>query len=503
MNRCIAVFDIGKTNKKILIFDEQLKLIHSEYKTIPAEEGRTIQTERAMETFDWFIHELASLSKKFRISAISITAHGATFACVDANGKLAIPVLSYTNDPGKDFHSSFFRKYGDEKKMHAELATSNMGGLANLAKGIEYARLKFPAGFDEAKHILNYPQFFGFLLTGKAGAEPTYVGCHSYLLNFKDKNWSYMADRMGIRDKLPLHIGNSHSVLGRISSDIAEKTGLDKNVVVTLGIHDSNASFLPYLIRGNDKFILNSTGTWFVAMSPSKCISFSEEELDSGVFCNADVYGNPIKTAIFMGGGEMNCYFDILHKYFGLKKHCPLNLGVCQKAIVEARAFILPGFMRGTGPFPASHSRIVWDGTTYNLADLDSKEKFPDFFNDTEYAYAVLNISLAIQTAVMLKNVGLEKGMRIYIEGGFRKNETYCALVAALCPQAETVLSDMSEATSFGAAILAKSALDGLSLEEIGKTVEINTEPVQRINLDGLERYKKIFFDNVPVFRIT
>ncbi len=495
MSKFIAVLDIGKTNKKTVIFDENLKQVHSEYKNFPGREIDGLQTEDAEEAFNWFVGELAKLSKKYDIGAISVTTHGATFACTDKDFNLTIPVISYTNDPGEGFHKNFFAKYGDADKLHREVGTANMGGLANFGKGVEFVKTRFPDKFSKTVHIVNYPQYFGYMLTGKAAAEYTYAGNHSYLFNFKKKGWSRIADEMEIKDKLPKSIGKPHAVLGTITDEIAKKTGLSRDTIVTHGIHDSNASYLPYLIKEKGKFILNSTGTWFVIMAGAKEASFSDQEIKAAVFCNANVYGDPVKTAVFMAGGELDLYRGLLKKYFNCDKHFDLNEKVYAKILSENSAFILPGFLPGTGPFPDSTSRIIYEGKTYHVAELDSKEKFPAFFNDPEYAYAAITLSLAIQTTSMLQNVELSKGTRVFVEGGFRNNHAYCALLAALSPDADVVLSDMSEATSFGSAIIAKSAMKGIPLEEIANDIIIRTEPVKKHNFKGLEEYRRKFLE--------
>ena len=41
---------------------------------------------------------------------------------------------------------------------------------------VYYIKKNFPADYDATKWILSYPQYFGFKLTGNAGAEPTWTG---------------------------------------------------------------------------------------------------------------------------------------------------------------------------------------------------------------------------------------------------------------------------------------------------------------------------------------
>ena len=88
---------------------------------------------------------------------------------------------------------------------------------------------------------------------------------------------------------------------------MAKELGLDELVIVTAGIHDSNASLLPYIARGSDKdFILNSTGTWCVCMHPDVSENvksfYNPDDIGKTVFFNRSALDTPVKTAIFVGG---------------------------------------------------------------------------------------------------------------------------------------------------------------------------------------------------------
>ncbi len=493
MGKCIVVLDIGKTNKKLIVYDQSLHQLKSEYAEFPSFKRDGIEIEDSDAACAWFVQKLREVSSDFDIASISVTTHGATFACVDESGNLCVPVISYTNDPGKDFNERFFAKYGSPELLHKNLATANMGALANLAKGIEFARSRFPEGFAKTFKILSYPQFFAFRLCGVAACDFTSVGCHSYLFDFKSKGWSHVAEQMGIRKMLPDKLRPSYSVLGRISEKIASSTGLSPETLVTCGIHDSNASYLPYLAREKKKFILNSTGTWFVTMSPSADISFTESEMKSGVFCNADIDGNPVKTAIFMGGGEMNHYYGILSEHFGLKAHPSKFDPLLYERALKSDDFILPGVLKGTGPFPSSDARIVSGASVFETLSIRSPEDCPGFFREPEYAYALVNLSLAMQTEIMLRNNGALQGTRVFVEGGFRKNSAYCSLVSALCPEAETLLSDMQEATSLGAAMLSKAAITSVHPFDTMADIHISTEKIPCARLSGIDSYREIF----------
>jgi sugar (pentulose or hexulose) kinase len=149
-----------------------------------------------------------------------------------------------------------------------------VGSLINVGKKLFFAKKHFPQGFARIDSILNYPQYFGYLFTGKKGAEPTYVGCHTYLFDFDKKEYSSVARKLGIVEKLPPVIARSWEVLGTVTPRVAAETGLPPDCVVTMGIHDSNSSLLPYLVKGHGNFVLNSTGTWCVAMHPAAEVPF-------------------------------------------------------------------------------------------------------------------------------------------------------------------------------------------------------------------------------------
>jgi sugar (pentulose or hexulose) kinase len=493
MGKHVVVLDIGKTNKKLLAFDENLKVVESIVENISADESGDIHFERVDAIDEWFLGGLKKLAAEIEIGAVSITTHGATFACVGADGELSVPLIAYTTDPGEEFNKRFFAKYGDARELHKRLSTPQLGAIANVGRGIEFARENFPAEFAETTAILNYPQYFGFVLSGVKGADSTYSGCHSYLWDFDTKSWSFMADEMGIRNLLPPEILSTEIPLGTVSAETAEKTGLAPDTIVGRGIHDSNASLLPYIIKSTGRFVLNSTGTWCVAMCPAKDVSLSESDLDMGIFHNVDVFTNPVKTALFMGGEELRVHMEAMEKRAGLSGHPDFNPETYQKIIDEKRIFVLPGALPGTGPYPNSTSAVVEDGKTYLLSDIVAGEDVPPCYSDAETAYAAVNISLAVQTSKMLRGVGLQDGMTIYTEGGFRNNPGYLALLSALNPGCTSLLSDIPEATAFGAALLGKAALEKRPLKELKADFEIQTDKAPQATFEGLDAYDDAF----------
>jgi hypothetical protein len=85
----------------------------------------------------------------------------------------------------------------------------------------------------------------------------------------------------------------------------------------------------------------------------------------------------------------------------------------------------------------------------------------------------------------------------VYTEGGFRNNEDYNILLSALVPKATFVLSGMPEATSFGAALVGWSAVEGNSLPELAPRFTLEQEAVREVELPGIAEYQKSFMDQL------
>lgn len=493
----LCVIDIGKTNKKVLLFDENLSIIDSAYRSFDDYEQDGVRYEDVENAFAWIKQQIAEFATQHRISAVSITTHGATAMGVDADGALAFPPVAYTTEAGDAFDEEFHRKFGSREALQEETATAEVGSLVNLGKLLYFVKKHWPDKFDATERVLFYPQYFGFLLTGQAGAEPTYTGCHTYLYDPRNHRPSSVAKKLGLDQKMPADIRKSWEVLGTVSPAVAAETGLAKDCIVTLGIHDSNASLLPYLVKGHENFVLNSTGTWCVAMHPTNRIEFAPSELGKLVFYNLDAFFNPVKTSIFMGGLEFETYRDVLRGIHGAIGYPEFDPTLFQRVIDEKRLFVLPSVVRGTGIFPNARPRVIEDGQSYSLDEIRREKALPNAFRDPRLTDAALVLSLALQTRAALNVAGYDGKGTIFTEGGFRNNTRYNPVLADLYPGGQCLLTDFKEATAFGAALLAQAALEGKEPTALADRFDINTTTVTPAGLSGLEDYANAFFQHL------
>jgi L-fuculokinase len=232
-------------------------------------------------------------------------------------------------------------------------------------------------------------------------------------------------------------------------------------------------------------------------MHPVDKVDFSPEELGKMVFYNLSFQGSPVKTSVLLGGLEYAFYTDALMAHHDRDDWPDYDPAMYTDILKSPRTFILPAIVFGSGQFPNSIARVVDEGTDYSIPDITDGRRWPKAFDDYLGGFALANLSLAIQTRIALQRVGLEPGTEVFIEGGFRLNQNYGALLGALLPENPLYLTALEEATSFGAALCGKALQDNVSVASLKNYVSLDKQFVEPAKLDGLEGYVDAFLANL------
>ncbi|MBX5041916.1 carbohydrate kinase [Rhizobium lentis] len=420
--RRIAVLDIGKTNAKVVVLDSEtgaeaavLKRPNIAIKTGP-------YPHYDIEALWSFVLDaLKSLAREPGFDAISITTHGAAAALIGADGALAMPVIDYEHEYPEVIRDA----YTALRPSFEETFSPRLAMGLNIGAQLHYQKNAFPEEFATVRAILTYAQYWAARLTGVAANELTSLGCHTDLWNPGRGTYSSLVDRLGIRDRMA-PIRSAFDVLGPVLPEIAAELGLSAPVPVYCGIHDSNASLLPHLVRREAPFAVVSTGTWVITFGVGGDLGHLDPSRDA--LANVDAYGRAVPSSRFMGGRE----FEILSAEIG-----PVNDEAAWAEIgpVIARGMmLLPNVAPGSGPFPGKASR--WIG-----AEEAGRE--------ARHASACLYLALMTDACLGLTGA---KGL-VVVEGPFALNETYLKLLAALVGR-EVLALPGSTGTSQGAALL-------------------------------------------------
>ncbi len=423
--RHVAVIDIGKTNAKVAMVDLDTLSETAVRKTPNRPLLGNLYRHHDVETIWTFVLEsLQALGREQRIDAISVTTHGATAALIDAQGELALPVLDYEDD-GPD---GLRKPYDAVRPQFEETGSPTLPLGLNLGAQLFWQNETYPEAFAKVSHVLAYPQYWSWRLTGVAASEVTSLGCHTDLWNPHSRDFSTLVDRMGWRNLFP-PIRAAGERLGFVRSAIAERIGVDPSTPVFCGIHDSNASLLPHLLQRKAPFSVVSTGTWVIAMA----IGGRAIDLDPArdTLVNVNALGDPVRSARFMGGREFELLSDGANAVAD---------DAAIRSVLDNRIMLLPSVQQGSGPFPFAHSR--WVGKP-------SKE---------ERAIAI-SFYLAMMTATCLDLIGAD-GATV-IEGPFALNVQYCGMLQAATGRSVLPQAAQATGTSIGAAMLAGTQRKG------------------------------------------
>ena len=139
------------------------------------------------------------------------------------------------------------------------------------------------------------PQYLSFLITDKALADITSIGCHTQLWDFNKNDYHHWVKEEGLVAKLGEFTPADSSL------DITYE---GKKYKVGVGLHDSSAALIPYLENFNTPFVLLSTGTWCIALNPFNQDPLTAAELKQDCLCYMHFKCKAVKASRIFAGNE-------------------------------------------------------------------------------------------------------------------------------------------------------------------------------------------------------
>jgi sugar (pentulose or hexulose) kinase len=426
----IAIFDVGKTNKKLFLFDEHYHIVYEKsarfIETVD-EDGfpcENIESLR-LSIFD-SLSEVFRL-KQFDIKAVNFSAYGASFVYVGEDGNPVSPLYNYLKPYPEQISREFYAKYGGEEQFSVETASPVLG---NLNSGLQLYRLKKekPELFSKIKYALHLPQYMSFLLSGKAYSDITSIGCHTALWDFEKNQYHDWVEQEQLAAKLaPIEPANQ--VFDPLFPGNSYKIGI--------GLHDSSAALVPYLVNFTEPFILISTGTWCISLNPFNHEPLTADELKADCLCYLQYEGKPVKASRVFSGFEHEQQVKRIAKHFDTD-------------IIKYRNVVFNPEIIGSLSLKndAGNSSDVKKESAFGSRDLAA------FKDDIEAYHQLMSDLVQLQvnsTNMVLKGTSVK---RIFVDGGFSKNNVYMNLLAIAFPHIEVFAASMAQSTSLGAAII-------------------------------------------------
>lgn len=434
----VAVVDIGKTNAKLAIVDPQnwqeLAVRTMANQVLP---GPLYPHFDVDAIWAFLLTSMRELNAQYPVASISITTHGACGVLLTENGELAMPVLDYEHDGPEGLRDA----YNALRPDFSETGSPKIAVGLNLGAQFFWQMRTFPNLAVNVRHMLTYPQYWAYRLTGIMANEATSLGCHTDLWNPWKGTFSSMVETL---DWTPLMapVRKAADVLGPVHADLADLLGIAAAVPVCCGIHDSNASLFPHLMQRQAPFSAVSTGTWVICMSVGgKPI---EPDPTRDTLVNVNAFGDPVPSSRFMGGRE----FDLL---MGDRKAAAPKDAISQ--VLDDKIMLFPSVENQTGPFQGREPKWTVE---------------PDRLNDGEY-YAVVSFYLALVTNVCLDLCGADGP--IIVEGPFGQNKFYLDMLESASGRRVVRSESSATGTSIGAAMLTVKNLDNGSQEPLSAVV--------------------------------
>ena len=429
----ILIYDVGKTNKKLLVFDERYAPLHEEniqLEEIEDDDGFPCENVHALT--HWIRESFHRLTKdaRFTIKAVNFAAYGASFVYLDQDLKVKLPLYNYLKPYSPDLLEKFYDSYGGKDQFALQTASPVLG---NLNSGMQLYRLKHekPDAFASIKMALHLPQYLSWILSDKFNSDITSIGCHTNLWDFGTNSYHDWVRQENIYDLLaPIMPG----------SEVAGYAG--QNIPVGLGLHDSSAALLPYQACFDQPFILLSTGTWSITLNPFNHSPLTVAELNKDCLSYLSFDGKPVKASRLFAGHEHEVQTKRIAAFF-------------QKPVDYYTTIRFdPSLIQGVGQ---DANYISNDLSGFKSQRLHSYKSF-------EIAYHHLLLDIVHQqmhsTRLVLQDGGVQN---IYVDGGFSKNEVYMNLLASVFPGINIYSARVPQASATGAALAIRSVWNSRS----------------------------------------
>jgi len=409
----IAIFDIGKTNKKCFVFDEHYRIVFEKSVQLPEttdEDGDPCEDLNLLK--NWVLESRQEIltNRHFRIRAMNCSTYGASLVHLDRQGHPLTPLYNYLKPFPPALKGQFFRRYDEAATLALHTASPILDHL-NAGLQLYWLKNQKPQIFQRIKYSLHLPQYIASLLGGHFFSEITSLGCHTMLWNFQKNDYHDWVIAEQIAEKFP----------PLTASHLARPAVGTPSVLAGAGLHDSSAALIPYLEGFPEPFVLISTGTWCIALNPFDAEPLTEAELKNDCLCYLTYAGKPVKAARYFGGHYHERFTRVLAKHF-------------EKP-------------------PDFYQTVRFDPQMLPVLTKPPEPKEPGAFKDYETAYHYYMNALMTKQQSAIGHLHLSGIRYLLVDGGFSTNDVYMNLLARAFPEMDVYAADIAQASALGAAM--------------------------------------------------
>ena len=443
-----AIFDIGKTNKKFFLFDENLRELKEEYIKFPLvhdEDGDPCDDLKALT--DWIRNTIDAIcnSSEYELTGLNFSTYGATLVHLDADGEPVTPLYNYLKEFPAALEKKFFAEYPEEEN-NLETASPTLGML-NSGLQLYWLKHTKPALFSKIRHTLHFPQYLSYLFTGKLTTEPTSIGCHTRLWDYGKNQYHDWVINEGFDKLLPTYVPTTQTYTTNICGH-SVRTGV--------GIHDSSSALASYMQRSKEPFLLISTGTWSITLNPFTKEPLSSYELQRQCLNYLNINGKPVKASRFLLGYELDHQLEKLNSIFHKDPKFYKS--------IEADESYIDQLIAGTAD--ASYYPETILNRTLVEEIFPENNWHPESYPSYEQAYHQVMWGLVkLQIASIKLAQGNSEIKKVFVDGGFVHNQVYVELMKHYLHDHQIIFSDFPLGSAYGAAGVLKETFKAQVVE--------------------------------------
>ena len=233
--------DVGTTGCKLTVYNEKGEFLFKAYEEYEASRTEGEHEIDAEEIFRGVKSVIRQAAKDYPIDAMGVTTFGETFVMLDAEDKVLLPAMLYTDPRGEAQCRALCVSFGEEALIN--ICGVKPHAMYSLPK-VMWIRENRPEIYGKAKRVLLMADYIVYMLSGQAKIDYS-LAARTMALDIRKKEWSQeIFAAAGLPCELFSQVVPTGSIAGNIRPELCEDLGLSPNTKIVVGTHDQVASAL-------------------------------------------------------------------------------------------------------------------------------------------------------------------------------------------------------------------------------------------------------------------
>ncbi len=491
--------DIGSTSIKAVVYDAQGQMISQGSK--PSELSYLDDEHKAWSVWEpqkmWqAVCEASSeamekIADKTSVVGVAVTGFGMDGLPMGADGQSLYPLISWHCPRTNEIAKAFSGKVGQDYIF--DISGGQYMAIHSVYR-MMWMQQNHPEIIEKTEKWLLIEDFINYKLSGVMATDFS-MGWNTSLLDQQTGDWSDdLLEKAGLPKRILPELKQSGTVLGEITPQSSELTGLQKGTKIVLGGHDYICAALT-VGAVDDDVVMDVTGTWEMILQASPICSHDKRIFESGFYVENHVAKDKYCFVASTVSGDMTEWFKDNLSFEELQTEQQEKINVWKSLMDKARestagangCSFLPHFSGAGTPTldPSSLGAYIGMSNTVSKADMIRAT-----IEGLDYQFR--QMVEALEGAL---NISPKKILAV---GGATKNEFWMQNKADVCNKVIEV-PKVYEATPLGAAMLAGIgtgvyADEREAIESVRKP-GIQYEPDVKLTEKYSEYYNDVFKD--------